>query len=315
MQILEASPRSYDIKEAGRQPAQWSQQNLAIMYPRGQPAFEVPTPGADGRITEARAPDGLREALAPIETLFEAKAYAEAEKGYEGLLRRYPGNYALTLSWGDAALFQGKADVALERYRAAQKLNPLDHRAHFFEATALFRLDKPKAALDALARALTRRPHAEFVLTALEGRSESLGITVRESPFLPKVRVTGDEQSYSVEVLEPRWLAWGLCKAVWLGEPSARTIKRPEGPHRITLEEERECLVNLLGVYLTDKTRTAQPDAQLEALVRVQKAGLLDAFIVYELLARGEPSITLATNDAGRAAVERYIKTFVFEPW
>ena len=96
----------------------------------------------------------------------------------------------------------------------------------------------------------------------------------------------------------------------WLGEPSARLI---EGPHRLSMEEERECLVQLLAVYLSSPDRKQKPDAQLEWLVRVQKAGLLDPFIVYELVARSKPHATLTIDERGLEGVQKYIRTFVFE--
>ncbi|MCU0695474.1 MAG: hypothetical protein MUC96_02965, partial [Myxococcaceae bacterium] len=87
----------------------------------------------------------------------------------------------------------------------------------------------------------------------------------------------------------------------------------PERLRRLTLTEERECLIQQLAVYLSDPKRKKDPEPHLERLLKVQKAGLLDVFIVYELLSTSEPHITLTTDAQGLAALEQYIQRFVFE--
>ena len=281
-----------------------------MAYPRADSNLGEPVREADGSLHEAVQPPDLEALIAPIEVHYEAKDFAAAERGYAGVLKKYPTNYMVTLSWGDAALFDRRPQVALERYRAGQKLNPVDHRAPFYEGTALFALGKIPEALNAYARALALRPHAEFVIEGIDARAQKLGVSVKTMPLLPQARVEATTDGYRIDVANVRWMPWGMCKAAWLGEPSARLI---EGPHRLSMEEERECLVQLLVVYLSSPDRKQKPDAQLEWLVRVQKAGLLDPFIVYELVARSKPHATLTIDERGLVGVQKYIRTFVFE--
>lgn len=310
MAIMEKSPRTYDVNLIDTPPRQWAQQALLVAYPRPDSVLSEPVREADGSLHEAEQPADLETLLAPIEVDYEAKDFAAAERGYAAVLKKYPTNYMVTLSWGDAALFDRRPQVALERYRAAQKLNPVDHRARFYEGTALVALGKIPEALDAYAGALARRPHAEFVIEGIDARRQKLGVSVKTMPLLPQARVEPATDGYRVDIADPRWLAWGMCKAAWLGEPSVRPM---EGPHRLSLDEERECLIHLLAVYLSSPDRKQKPDAQLEWLSRVQKAGLLDAFIVYELIARVNPHATLMIGEQGLAAVQKYVRTFVFE--
>lgn len=312
MAILEKSTRHYEVVSVKSPPRQWSQQALLSMYPRAEATLDEPRLDPDGMIRETVVPDGLEALLQPVEAQFQAKAFAEAERGYERVLAKFPKSYLVTLSWGDAALFDGRPEVALARYRTGQKLNPLDHRGHFYEGTALVALGKPKEALDAYARALARRPHAQFVIEGVDARSQKLGIKLRTTPFLPQARVDERGDGFQVAVADPRWVAWGMCKAAWIGEVEARNVPQPE-KRRPTMTEERECLVQLLAVYMTSADRKKRPDPQLEWLVKVQQAGLLQAFIVYELVARMEPHVTLTADPAGLSAIEQYVRTFVFE--
>lgn len=314
MDLLEKSPRTYQVDTVEKAPAQWRQQALLTMYPRAEHQLDEPRLGADGVISEASHPPELTSLLEPVEAKFEAKEFAEAEKAYAALLKKYPGNFMLTLSWGDAALFDRRPEVALERYRAAQKLNPIDHRGYFYEGTALVALGKPKEALDAYAKALARRPNAQFVVEGVDARGERLGVRVRTTPLLPGARVDAKGEGFQVSLADVAWLPWGMCKAAWRGEVAARNVADPEH-YRPTMTEERECLIQLLAVYRVQTEHKKQPiDAQLEWLKKVQQAGLLDALIVYELLSRAQPHVTLTLDAKGLSAIEQYVRRFVFEP-
>ncbi|MCU0699190.1 MAG: tetratricopeptide repeat protein, partial [Myxococcaceae bacterium] len=234
--IVENSPRTYAFKTVERVPEQWRQQAFLTMYPQSASALSEPRLGPDGRVSEAPVIEELDALLAPVEEKFEARAWAEAEKGYAALLEKYPNHYALTLNWGDAALKDGRPEVALKRYRAAQKLNPLDHRGFFYEGSALVALKKPKEALAAYARALARRPNAPYVLSAIDSLGDVLGIRVRTLRFLPAARVDPNGDGFDVSLADPRWMAWGLCKAAWRGEVSARTVADPQRWRLVTVQ-------------------------------------------------------------------------------
>ena len=225
LELLQQSERVYDAKETDTDVAQWRQQNLAAMYPI-EPGLEAPfveVKGSSRGLRQWSMPRALMTELQRIEPLYEAGDYARAENEYEKLLARFPGEFVLYLSLGDAALFGNHPDVALPRYLRATQLNPYDHRGFYFLGNALLRLGRRDEAVAAWVRALTLRPHWDPLREGLENAERVARIELRE-PFLPAGRVeqTGPEAYALTTGKHPGWLAWTMCKAAWMGEPEHR---------------------------------------------------------------------------------------------
>ncbi len=316
IRIMEKSPREYSINEWKDDTTQWRQQNLWALWPQlREPAYvaDVEVTKAARRVVDRRPSPEIMKQIVALEPMFEAKDYALGEKRYAALAARYPKEYLVQLYWGDVALFDGRPEVALERYLAAGKLAPLDHRSWLFRGNALRALHRTDQARAAYAHALMLRPHLPLAHQILEGASKELGVRVEDMPFLPAVRISETTTGGAkLDVTHPQpWLAWGMCKAVWRLEPEARRAALGSEEHAPSSVEERECLINLLATWLSKREGG---DASVEFLERVQKAGKLGEFIVYELLARELPNVTLTLTDAQRAGVEEYVTTFVLVP-
>jgi len=308
---IEASPRKYDIREPESPVPQWLQQNAMVMWPQLRPPLDVVM--RDGKdVVAGRQPPV--ELLRGIEQAFAEKRYMDAEKGYARVLAKFPGDYVITLAWGDAAYFDSRTVVALGRYEAATKLAPLDLHGWWYRANALLALGRKKEAIDSYVKALVLRPRHVPLLNSLESRVDAIGLRVAEPIFLPQARVgiSGDDVVVTV-LASPHWLAWGLCKALWLGEPSFRKEQTGTEEHRFSIEEERMCLANLLATYLA-RSKGEPIDPAVERVLAVQKAGLLDALIVHELASRGFENVAATLEDKGRAALEAYVRKFVLVP-
>ena len=78
------------------------------------------------------------------------------------------------------------------------------------------------------------------------------------------------------------------------------------------MEEERECLVNLLSVYVAHRgEKDAVDDDRLNRLEAIAKDHLLDALIIYELASRVSPQVVLTLSDEERSRVRTYVEKYV----
>ncbi len=314
MELMERSPREYQVQAPEQDVPQWRQQNLALMYAE----VRAPLGYAKVRVVkrvrsveEREGPEALRAALQPVEALYQAESYALAEAGYLKLLERFPNEPTLLLNAGDAALFDHRPADAEPRYRRVTVLEPLDYHGHFYLARALLALDRRQDALDEYVRALVLRPHGKSLRASVENESQTLGVHVA-APFAPGARAEKvAKDTFRVTLGKPStWLAWGNCKAAWLGEPEHRlaTLGRDSV---VSVEEEKECL---LGLAVIARAKPDERDPTIEHVLALQEAGELDSFIVFELLARRLPDVTLSLTDAERATLEKYVRRWVLVP-
>lgn len=317
--LMEASPRMYAIDSEPNPFPQWKQQNAMLAWPESHPPAPMPAfeKNADGStsVVPFTRPREIDELLEKVEPLFEEKDYAGAEKGYEEILKKFPDDYSIQLDWGDAALFSGRPAIALARYEKATKLNPADHRSWYYRGNALAALGKKKEAIDAWVRAIAMRPENTTMLTGLETKAAAFGYVVRSRSLLPSARVEPVKDGYriSVGLKEPHWLAWGVCKALWRGEPDHRKAMTGREKDSFSIIEEKECLVNTMAMY-ENRKKDDPADPMVERMVAAVKARLFSGYLVYEIASRVEPHVFLQQPPETQKMVEDYVRKFILVP-
>lgn len=290
---LEKSPVMYRFETQPAMVPLETQRNARAFWPEQSSGVEFPMLrlGADGTRTVSAytpAPE-IERIIRDAEPRFRAQDYAGAEKRYEDALRLAPDDYLALLGWGDAAFFRGQPAVALERYQRASRANPADHRSWYYRGNALVELGQSADALDAYARALALRPRYSTMIDGIELRAKRLGIRLRGDLLSPRAAVIKNaDGSITIRTVpEPHWVAYGACKAMWVGEPSRRKEALGTEQHPFTTVEETECLAALLYVYAAQQaTGEGQPELALDRLREIAEAGMLEPFILYELASR-----------------------------
>lgn len=319
MKLLEDSPREYAIDSEPNAFPQWRQQNAMLAWPELHPPAPMPAfeKHQDGSISVVPVshPNEVDEMLEKVEPMFEGKDYADAEKGYEQILKKFPGDYSVQLGWGDAALFSGRAEVALARYEKATKLNPADHRSWYYRGNALAVLGRKKEAIDAWVRAIAMRPENTTMLTGLETKAAAFGYVLRSRSLLPGARVEPIKDGFRISFSskEPHWLAWGVCKAMWRGEPVHRKAMTGSEKDTFSILEEKECLANTMAMYENRKKGDAS-DPMVEQMLAAVKAKVFPGYLVYEIASRIEPHIFLQQAPETQRVVEDYVRKFILVP-
>lgn len=289
-----------------------------VFWPRGEGRFVFPVVvekgGGDRALTEATISEATLRVARAAEPAFQAKDYEAAAALYAQGLEKEPRSFLLLSHLGDCRFKRGQYAEALRLYERAGELIPTDHRLWWYRGQALAHLGRHDEALEAFTEALVRKPADALIVGWLERNAEALGIGVTRQPFAPLVlaRREGDAVHVYSDAKGPHWLSYGLCKALWLGEPARRKEALGSADPGFNTFEERECLASLLSTYasLREEGKTAAEPA-LDRLVRIVEDGTADGFILYELGARIVPWPTLLAGEEAQDQVRRYVRRHV----
>jgi tetratricopeptide (TPR) repeat protein len=259
------------------------------------------------------ATDVIKE-LDTVEPAFKEKRYAEAMMVYRRVTTQHPECEQAWVFLGDA-LTNTHADAeALAAYDRAAALRPDEPGPQFFRGQVLLRLNRRDEAIASFVKALVLRPHYPALTIFLAASAPKLGLTF-ENGFAPRVLVRGTPPviDVSIEKSLPQpdgvaWMSYAICKAFWIGDATHRREVTGSELHKFTMDEERECLSNLVAMSIAKNASDA-------SLVRLRKitveAKLLDAFIIYEIASRISPIIVLTLPPVARAQISRYVEEFV----
>lgn len=313
---MEASSVRYRVADASSLKDLPMERWTELLWPQLVAPIEEPlvTAGRGGARTVTAYPSDPRvhPLLEKSEPLFQAKKYEEAAAVYQEALKLDPRYYVLWSHLGDCSYFRGDYETALRHYEKALSLDPDDYRLWFFKGNALGRLGRRSAALDAWVTSLVLKPRNPVLLEILRTGARQLRIDVRDQPLLVPRGVARREGKdvaiYSDLEAGPHWLAFAVCKGVWLGEPSHRKALTGDEDEGWSSRAELECLAALLTGYESARADgKAKKDVRLDELRGVVDEGLATELIVYELGSRIHPQLTLTLTDAQRASLRRYI--------
>ena len=228
---------------------------------------------------------------------------------------------------GDTLLF-GKKDAAaaLEQYRKGLALDPTMPSGHFFASTALVHLGRNDEAREEIINALTYYPSYETVWKIADKSVDRWNMRpVVRHKFEPPDGYLGVKDHDGVDIYggpSLEWFGYAMCKAVWANETRFR---KQHDEHGWSMDEERACVANqMMTAYNVTKARLekeGKPQAAADVVAAlppleahlwdVTKAGLLDGYILFEIIGQHCPLfISLASDEAARA-VDSYIRTFV----
>lgn len=252
-------------------------------------------------------------ALKEAEQHFDAGEYGAAMAIYQRATEGDPDCYVLHSHIGDCLLRTGHPKEALASYRKALSLNAFDFRTHWFIGDALFDLGEYQEARKAYVEALVLRPGYAPLLDLMESRASMLGITIRDERFQAQAGARRDADQIVIVAPKPQyWQLYGLCHAIWLGEPTHRERMTGKQEHNWTSTETTECLLILLEGY--DRFGPLEGGARdpiVERLERIHERGYLEQFVYYELGAQGLYTPILLAPEKFRSDLKEYVAEFV----
>ena len=241
----------------------------------------------------------------------------DLRKLYLKATKKYPKCYLAFSSLGDTYYFEGDAVQALALYEHSLELNPYDFLGHFYKANTLFKLARFDQARREYLSALAMKPHRESITRTVRDRVPNLGESFTDRPFMPRALARQEDGHIGIysSLSAPHWMTYGLCKAVWIGEPGHREARTSNTEHVWSLIEERQCLLSMLEMYYSLREEDEiDPDPDLERIFSVAESGMLDGFILYEIAYRMYGDIMLLYPDQMMEKVSEYVSLHVLPP-
>jgi tetratricopeptide (TPR) repeat protein len=222
LQAAEASKTAFTV-ETSRCADVAVNQFAALTWQKQAPELENPAwvKRPDGSLDLAERPTSPEAArlVDQAERLYDAKEYEKAAAAYRKVLEVDPSSDSAQLGLGDCAYRQHRFEEALPFYRLAEQANPASSLSFHFRGDALVALGRVEEAREAYLEALIREPRRTWLQQDLDFIQTKLGLLVQDNLFHPMAlarRRVGDVQVCLVDTT-PHWLAYGMCKALWIG--------------------------------------------------------------------------------------------------
>ena len=108
------------------------------------------------------------------------------------------------------------------------------------------------------------------------------------------------------------WGAYGLAKAIWLGEPDFRKEMIGRSELSWNNREEIQAIGFMLGNYVDGREKGEYKlDLDMERLKTIALEGYINEFVFYEMGSRIDPYIALQIPEAQRLRLHEYVTRYV----
>jgi tetratricopeptide (TPR) repeat protein len=280
----------------------------------------IPEDGSDAKFSDRRDVD---EAMRAAEADRARGDFDKAREGYLRVLQLDPKNYEATTYVGDVYFSEQAYNRAGEWFARAIQINPNRETAYRFWADALAMAGKNTQAREKYIDAVIAEPYNRQPWVALRQWADRIkqpfnGILLQNKSTVKTEdaanKTTLDE--HSLRAGNPETAAWNAYTATRHAWQKAKFKKEfpGEDTYRRSLKEEAEALDALVDVLAPDATsekKAAKLDPSLLALVEIDRAGLLEPFV---LLNRADREIARdypAYRDGHRDKLFRYLDEYV----
>ncbi|HEX8096892.1 MAG TPA: hypothetical protein VF507_02595 [Pyrinomonadaceae bacterium] len=249
------------------------------------------------------------------------RAFQLAPKLYEAPLYAGDMYYKLAFREKDAAKKTGLADKAGEWFAKAIAVNPDRETAYRYWGDALMAVGKAEEARAKFVEAVIAEPYQRLSHGGLMQWAQKNGVRLGHPQIKSPNSVSGGGGRTTITV-DPRsleskdgsnnWLLYDITRAAWANGKFAKEFPE-EKAYRHTLREEAEALRMVADAAAKDlkdgKVKTLEPS--LAALVRLNEAGLVEAYVLFARADQGIARDYAAYRRTNRDKLRRYWNEFV----
>jgi tetratricopeptide (TPR) repeat protein len=280
----------------------------------------VPPDGGEGSgfSTKKEAEEAMREG----EAAFSGGDYSKAIEMYERALLLDPTLYEAALFTGDVYFKKAEQQKAGEWYARAIAINPDRETAYRYWGDALMRQGKVTEAGEKFVEAFIAEPYSRLARAGFVNWGQRVNIPLAHPKVELPASVTRKPEGGTTITLDPNalkkddksgsgaaWMMYGIIRASWSQSEFAKQYPN-EKTYRHSLKEEAAALRGALKAVENQKDQSSL-DPSLQILRKLDKEGLLEAFI---LLAMPDEGIANDFAEYRRTNVEnlrRYVKQYV----
>ncbi len=252
------------------------------------------------------------------EKAFAAGKIDEALTLYQKAIKLDPKIYEAALFSGDMYFRKDDYPNAETWYQKAITIDPDRETAYRYSATPLMKQKKTDQARDRYIEAFIVEPYSRFAMQGMMQWGQATNTKLGHPRIdVPEFKIGADGKTTSTINVNPladdgslAWISYTNTRSDWQKTKFAKTFPA-EKTYRHSLQEEAEALRSVVKMAndLKGKSKTTNP--QFETLAKLDKEGLLEAFILMAMpdegIAQDHPAYLKQNRDKLRQYVIKYV--------
>ncbi|HLM24909.1 MAG TPA: tetratricopeptide repeat protein [Pyrinomonadaceae bacterium] len=270
--------------------------------------------------TKKEVDDAMREG----EGAFASGNFPKAIEMYQRALLLDPTLYEAALFTGDVYFKTADQVKAGEWFARAIAINPDRETAYRYWGDALMKQGKVTEAADKFVEAFIAEPYNRLARTGFINWANKVHVTLAHPKVEVPANVTAKQEGGTTITLDSNmfkkddksgsgaaWMLYGMIRAGWSQSEFAKQYPN-EKKYRHSLKEEAAAFRSALKVLDEQKGADAKSiDPSLQTLRKLEKEGLLEAFILLALPDDGIVQDFAAYRKTNTENLRRYVKQYV----
>lgn len=274
----------------------------------------IPPDGSEGaKFSNNPAAD---KAMHEGESAFTTRDYDKAIAAYERAFKLDPTLYEAPLFIGDMYFQKQQWDKAGEAYARAIALNPDRETAYRYWSDAYLKQKKMDEARAQAIEAIIAEPYNQMAFRGLIQWAQVNNVKLAHPKIEPpnSTRTDGTKTTLNIDpkTLDSadgsnNWLLYDLTRVAWKNGEFAKVYPK-EKTYRHTLLEEAAAFKMVAEAAAKDlkSGKVKALSAPLSALVKLNEAGLLEAYVLFVRPDRGIAEDYAAYRQSNRDKLRRY---------
>jgi tetratricopeptide (TPR) repeat protein len=252
------------------------------------------------------------------EKAFTSGKIDDALAAYQKAFQLDPKIYEAALFSGDMYLRKNDFPNAEIWYQKAIAIDPNRETAYRYSATPLMKQGKTAQARDRYIEAYISEPYSRFALNGMLQWGEATKTPMSHPRVeVPESKTGADGKTTTTINVNPladdgsmAWIGYTTTHTEWREKKFAKTFPA-EKTYRHTLQEEAEALRSVIKIANETKAKTKTLNPQIDTLIKLDRDGLLEAYILMatpdEGIAIDHPAYLRQNRDKLRQYVVKYV--------
>jgi tetratricopeptide (TPR) repeat protein len=277
-----------------------------------------------GRDEKYSAKKEVDEMMRAGEAAFTRNDMPKAIEMYQRALALDPNMYEAALWTGDVYYKTADQRQAGEWFARAIAINPDRETAYRYWGDSLMKQGKVTEAGDKFIEAYIAEPYSRLARVGIIRWGEKVHINLGHPEIAIPTSVTAKSEKEMTINLDPNsfkkdkndpsgaaWVTYGLARATWPGGEFAKNYPE-EKKYRHSLKEEAAAMRAAISVVEEKKLKdSTKIDQSLQLLIKLDKEGLLESFILLALPDEGIVQDYVAYRRTNIEKLRRYVKDYV----
>lgn len=263
-------------------------------------------------------------ALREGEAAFSQGDMEKAIEYYQRALALDPSLYEAALFAGDVYYKTADQKKASEWFAKAVGINPDRETAYRYWGDSLMKQGRVTEAGDKFVEAYIAEPYSRLARAGFVAWAQKVNVMIAHPSVEIPTNVAPKNEKETTITLDPSmfkkddksgsgaaWITYGLVRTTWVNGEFGKNYPE-ETKYRHSLKEEAAALRAAIRVLDEKKTKdTKSLDPSLQAIIRLDKEGFLEAFILLAIPDEGIAKDFAGYRKSNTDNLRRYVHTYV----